>query len=308
MQFCWQERSTVPTGGRTGTISDCVFAQVGAVMTPPLKARKTVLVAADFYGSSDLALRRGIAVAAELDADVRLISIVNAAIPDEFASVLIEKTRRHLCEAALELGKGVKSQIMVETGDPVERSLELINSQEIDLVVVGQHHKRGILDGLTKPTVFWNIVSRSESPVLLVAKPVCGMYRRVLVPVAFSSACHRALGAAQRLAPGAEFRVFHARAVPNPRAESTAVDTYSYAIHEDAKCKLREWACDLPSGLPDIDLVDDGVAVGVQRMIDDFQPDLLAVGARKCDVSRTGLGSYASGLLRDPSTDILICR
>ncbi len=277
-------------------------------MTPPLKAWNAVLVAADFYGGSDLALRRGIAVAAEQDADVRLISIVNEAIPDEFASVLVEKTRQHLREAALELGKGVKSQIMVETGDPVERSLELINSQEIDLVVVGQHHKRGILDGLTKPTVFWNIVSRSERPVLLVAKPMCGLYRRVLVPVAFSSACHHALSAARKLAPQAEFRVFHARAVPGQGASSTADETYSYAIHEDTKCRVQDWASDLPTGLPDIDMVDDGVAVGVQRMIDAFQPDLLAVGARKCDISRTGLGSYASALLRDPPTDILICR
>ncbi len=271
-------------------------------------AQKTVLVAADFYGSSDLALQRGIAVAADQNADMRLISIVNEAIPDEFARGLIDKTRQHLHAASLELGKGVKSQITVETGDPVERSLELINSQEIDLVVVGQHHKRGILDDLTKPTVFWNIVSRCESPVLLVAKPVCGNYRRVLVPVAFSSACHRALTAARNLAPLAKFRVFHACATATQGRGATEAETFSYAIQQDVKDKVLDWASGLSPVLPDIELVEEGVARGVRHMIDDFEPDLLAIGARKCDVSRTGLGSYTSEVLRDPPTDILMCR
>lgn len=269
---------------------------------------KAILIASDFYGRSDLALHRGLVLAAEQGLDVKLMSIVSESIPGEFAHALVKNTREHLESVAFFLGKRVKSEITVETGDPVTRCLELMCSADIGLVVVGQHHKRGYLDNLKVPTVFWSIASESQSPVLLVAKPVHGPYRRVLVPTAFSLACQRAALSARKLAPDAEFRIFHVGAFADQGVPAIGGELCEPSLQQDEVTQMMRWKDNLPSELSEVDFVSDRVGPGVQGMIDEFKPDLLAIGARKCDVSRTGLGLYASKLIRDPPTDLLICR
>jgi len=196
----------------------------------------------------------------------------------------------------------------VEKGDPVARFLELMDTAAIDLVVVGRHHKRGFFDDLNAPTVFWSIAAECQSPVLLVTQPVQGAYRRVLVPTAFSSACHRAAVSAHKLAPDATFRICHVDPLQNDGINAEVEKNSASSVRQGIEAKIRRWASELPPALSKVDLVNDRVVSGVQQAIAEFQPDLLAIGARKCDVSRTGLGRYASKLLRDPPTDLLVCR
>ncbi len=268
---------------------------------------KSLLIASDLSERSDRAMQRGFLLAAEMGAKVTIISIIDDSAPEWLVAELTDKSRRHLEASAAALGQDVAYEIAVERGDPISRLIEVVNSDDCDLLIVGRHRSRGLFDGL-RPTTVESVVSRSLKPVLLVVAPVHGAYGRVLVPVAFSQACHQSVRHALRLAPEATYQLFHAWMAPFEGLAGGRASDYARAVERETAAQAATWAAGLPKSLPKIDLVHESVASGLHREIRSFSPDLLAVGANTRSVSFTGLGSFTADLLRDPPTDLLIAR
>ncbi|MCB1348336.1 MAG: universal stress protein [Geminicoccaceae bacterium] len=268
---------------------------------------KSILIASDLSARSDRALQRGFLLAGDLGARVRVVSIVDDSVPESLTTDLAEKCRVHLEASAQSLAGDVSYEVLVETGDPITRLVDLVNSAEFDLVVAGRHRDRGFLDGL-RPTTVESVVARSLTPVLLVTDPVHGSYNRVLAPVAFSSACRHAVKTALHIAPQAAFRLFHLWMAPFEGLTGGPSSDFAREVRRETAAQAAAWTEGLATSLPKVDLVHDGVGSGCHQEIRSFAPDLIAVGANTRSLSFTGLGSFTAELLRTPPTDLLIAR
>ncbi|MCB1358396.1 MAG: universal stress protein [Maritimibacter sp.] len=268
---------------------------------------KSILIATDLSARSDRALQRGFLLAGELGARVRVVSIVDDSVPEGLTQDLAAKCRAHLEASAQSMAGEVPYDIQVEIGDPITRLVDLVNSAEVDLVVAGRHRDRGLLDGLRQTTVE-SVVARSLTPVLLVTDPVHGSYDRVLAPVAFSSACSRAVKTALSIAPHAAFRLFHLWMAPFEGLTGGQSSDFAREVQRETAAQAASWAEGFAATLPKVDLVHDGVGSGCHQEIKGFAPDLIAVGANTRSLSFTGLGSFTAELLRTPPTDLLIAR
>lgn len=268
---------------------------------------KSILIASDLSARSDRALQRGFLLANELGARVTVVSVIDESIPENLAAELLERCRVHLEASANGLAGDVPFEVQVEIGDPIPRLIEAVNSADVDLVVAGRHRDRGILDGLRQTTVE-SVVAQSVTPVLLVTDPVHGGYGRVLSPVAFSAACHRAVRTAHCIAPDAAFRLFHLWMAPFQGLTGGRSSDFAREVQRETEAQAEAWAKGLPATLPKADLVHDGYGSGCQQEISAYKPDLIAVGANTRSLSFTGLGSFTAELLRTPPTDLLIAR
>jgi len=267
----------------------------------------SILIASDLSERSDRAMRRGLLLANALNAQVTLVSIIDEDLPDHFATDLLEKTRRHLVACVEELGSTLACTVQVELGDPLTRLVETINANPFDLVVVGRHRKRGLLDDFRRTTVESMIV-KSNRPVLLVVDPVHQPYARVLVPSAFSKACTSAAAVAGTLAPDAEMRLCHVWLAPFQGLTGGETSDVGKAEKREAVARAKAWAATLPGEAVEVELVHGPVGAGVQDEVTRFKPDLLAVGAHTRSASFSGLGSFTSDLVRDPPVDVLVTR
>lgn len=268
---------------------------------------KSILVASDLSARSDRALQRGFLLARQLGARVTVVSIVDDSAPAPLARDLAANYRAHLEATAQSMAETVPYETRVETGDPIARLVEIVNTAGVDLVVVGRHRQRGVLDGLRKTTVE-SVVSQSLTPVLLATAPVHGAYARVLAPVAFSPACRQAVTAALGVAPGATYRIFHAWMAPFEGLTGGQTSDYARAVRRETAEQAGKWAEGFPATLPKVDLVHDGVGPSCDREIRSFTPDLIAIGATTRSLSFSGLGSFTAELVMAPPTDLLIAR
>lgn len=268
---------------------------------------ESILIASDLSARSDRALQRGFLLASTLRARVRVLSIIDDSVPDNLAADLVEKCRTHLEASARSLAGEVPYEILVETGDPITRLVEFVNDADVDLVVVGRHRDRGLMDGLRQTTVE-SVIARSLTPVLLVTDPVHGSYGRVLAPVAFSSACRHAVRTALGIAPEATFRLFHLWMAPFEGLAGGPSSNFARQVQRETAAHAAAWTDGFAATLPKVALVHDGLGSGCHQEITSFAPDLIAVGANTRRLSFTGLGSFTAELLRTPPTDLLIAR
>jgi nucleotide-binding universal stress UspA family protein len=79
-----------------------------------------------------------------------------------------EEGRRSLQQIMDRLG--LRAEIRVETGDPGERIVAVADTQKVDLIVVGSHHK-GTLRRVLGRSVSDDVAHHAPCPVLLVRHP-----------------------------------------------------------------------------------------------------------------------------------------
>ena len=107
------------------------------------------------------------------------------------------------------------TQKQVEADAPAERILAYVEDQDIDLIVMGTHGRRG-LSRVLLGSVTEAVVRRAPCPVFVVRsdeEAVSSQHavRRILVPIDFSDASHEAIRHATEIAQtyGAEIHLLH---------------------------------------------------------------------------------------------------
>lgn len=266
-----------------------------------------ILIASDLSERSDRALRRGLSLAAALGVEVTLVSIVDEAYPPEIAENLSAACREHLEAAATDFAPGRPCRIVVEIGDPTRRLVEIVNDGRFDLVVVGRHRDRGLLDGW-RPTTVERVVAHSRAPVLLIRTAGAGVYQRVLAPVAFSRACRRAVDTASEIGPEATLHLFYAWMAPFEGLSGGAGSDMARAVERETRALAANWAALGPEDVPPVELIHGGVRMVLDDQVRRREPELVAVGAHTRALSFTGLGSFAADLLRSAGPDLLVAR
>ena len=107
------------------------------------------------------------------------------------------------------------TQKQVEADAPAERLLAYVEDEDIDLIVMGTHGRRGLSRALLG-SVTETVVRQAPCPVFVVRStdepmPQQHAIRRVLVPIDFSDASHEAIQHATEIAQtyGAEINLLH---------------------------------------------------------------------------------------------------
>lgn len=190
-------------------------------------ALNRILVALDFSPASEAALRRALDLALRTRAEVHVLHAVPGPHPSHgvvfhdvpgddrtFYRRLWHEADSHLT-AILDDVKldGIEIRRKLAGGVPYRVILDYARKEDIDLVVMGTHGRRG-LSRFFLGSVAGEVLRQTDVPVLIVPVGVPGQrpLRRVVAPTDFSDASRLALPLAAELAGlyGADLEVLHA--------------------------------------------------------------------------------------------------
>lgn len=273
------------------------------------KPIRTILCATDLSARSDPALDRAFRIAAATGAALEILTVVDEELPGLVAAVLQEELHAELENRARALaGKhGCGWSVRVPLGDTCATIVAEAERLGADLVVVGPHRTRAVLDRL-RETTMERIVRLSHRPVLLVRNRAETDYASALCLIDFSPASALAARIAQALVPGGRLALLHAFHALHVRGGTdTEKDSMPFRKEIEAECAAWRAANPELAKLPQCDIIEGPVGAVVRDRIGRDAPGFVAMGAHaRPPLTRAVLGSLAADLLRDPPADLLI--
>jgi nucleotide-binding universal stress UspA family protein len=158
-----------------------LIARVASLEMPRLAADKrirSILLATDLGPASADAAERAIDLAAQLDAELLIVSVIDAPTPAEgrgpIARVDQVRDRREPLAQALVLQArraGVAARFLIWQGDPGESIAAAAEAERSDLIVVGTHGRTGFQRSLAG-SVSDYVIRNAPCPVLVVRPSV----------------------------------------------------------------------------------------------------------------------------------------
>jgi universal stress protein E len=275
-----------------------------------------LLCATDLSSRADRALRRAALLAREAGAELVILSVVDDDQPEELVASERRDVARLLGDLAAGMPEmqGLQPRLRVEAGDAFDAIIRVAGEEGADLIVMGEHRRRLLLDMFVGTTIE-RVMRRGRWPVLMVKRPAGAPYRQVLASVDMSAPSALALRAAARLgllARGA-FTVFHAFLAP-ARSTMVIADAPADAIAEHVAATAAEKRREMAGFLAGLDLgaearlvVEEGAPVdALKEAVARLSPDLVVLGTRGHGmVGRAVLGSVAEDVLRTLDCDVL---
>ncbi|RJQ10204.1 MAG: universal stress protein [Dehalococcoidia bacterium] len=157
-----------------------------------------ILVATDLSERSRLAVRRAALIAAAARARLHVLHVVDEAQPPEIVEAHLSGAsawlREHLpsdCEAAT-------ADVIVREGDPHSQIIAVGDELSVDLIVLGEHRERLLLDAFVGTTAE-RILRVASRPVLIVHSESLEPYGRVHIATDLSEPSAHAARTAHRL-------------------------------------------------------------------------------------------------------------
>jgi nucleotide-binding universal stress UspA family protein len=276
---------------------------------------------------SDHALRVGIDLAERWDADLEVIHAVPVRHP-EWLDIdrvrLAASTAEALTGAWRELIEHLRNDLpdlrwrdqplekvlRVLPGHPAKLLLDQRRQSSADLIVLGAHARRGLLDfGNTARA----ILAKADCPLWIqVSEPA--PIRSLLVPVDLSEESLSALDLGRRLAAGLGARVvvlscFDAPASLAAAGKEDDADVIVGQVRESARRRLDQLLEQIPWGdvEPEVAFVPAEPAVEILRRQDDNQ--LIVMGTHgRTRFSAAVLGSTTYAVLREARIPVLVLR
>ena len=281
-----------------------------------------ILVASDLTARSDRAMARGFLLARQLEAELRIMHIVDDELPAEFKLHSVDWARQILAREVSRLAQegGRRASIDVFEGDPVEDIARAADPNSTDLLVLGVHGRSGTLVKPFPQTTAGRVLSSSFTAALLVSQDVTEPYRSAVVGVDFSMFSRVAVRQTMQVAPTAHLHLVHAFHAPfkgRPGTEGFADSlAYQQCLQLDAFLKEEMNELERRAGA----LAPKPVKIG--KFIEEGRPDQVlrsAVRRMNADlvtiathgrgvISRAIWGSVAMEMLRDPPCDVLVVR
>ncbi|WP_458207606.1 universal stress protein [Haladaptatus sp. NG-SE-30] len=133
-----------------------------------------ILLPTDGSETTEKAARQALDIAATYDAALHVISVVDRTVvpPDVRADIVYDELERGADEAVSEIeaeakDAGTDVETAVITGTPHRAILDYADDNDIDLIVMGTHGRRGI-DRYLLGSVTEKVVRLSDAPVLTV--------------------------------------------------------------------------------------------------------------------------------------------
>ena len=284
---------------------------------------RSILVATDFSDHATHAVRRGALLAKHHAARLSLLHVVNPSgsrplrqwfSPSIDVDLKAAQARATLRQFAAEItgrhGLRPRCRVVVgESFDEIRRA-----SEGADLVVLGQRGWNPLKELVIGSTVD-RLLRSGRRPTLVVKQPVAGVYRRILVPVDFTSHSEVCLQMAGRLAPKAEVQVFHALA-SSQEFQLRMAGMPSAAIRDHSDIEDMKWHLRMQSIAAQVGIESGRLGTVVQRgpawactlgQADAYGADLIAVAKHGSSaMADFFLGSVTRRLLATAKCNLLV--
>jgi len=291
-----------------------------------------ILIPVDGSDEANRAARWGLQLAAELDAAVDVIHVV------ERKATRLTRTGKQR-KALLERGEGILATVEemaaerdqsitteLREGSPTEQISEYARDRNAELVVVGRQGMTGLgkrlLGGVTEQLLYW-----SDVPVLVVtdgdgAPEARTAFSNVLVPTDGSENAASAIDPAIEI--GRQYgSTLHVLNVVDLQAAGGVFDAgglekeFVERLEESGREAVDAAVAEIVEAAPDLDVESavvrtssfDGAAAGIREYVAEHDVDLVVMGSHgRSNLKRQVLGSVASTLVRSVDVPVLIVR
>lgn len=285
-----------------------------------------IMAATDLSVLAGYAVGRAFQLAAEGGAELTLAHVLNGRVLDQLRSLLgveatpVEQRLRDSAEAAIRMQvdavdrHGVVPELRLLTGEIITTLLQEADRVDAGLLVlgaVGESVARRFVLGATVE----RLLQKTMRPLLVVRRPVEGAYRKVLVPVDFSSWSLPSLLMARAVAPDARLILLHAYEVPFESQlcfaglEEGIMQTYRTEARLQAEVQLRELATEarLPAGRYDVRLRHGPAVHMIEYSMAQEGCDLVVMGKHgRGWVEEMLMGSATQHLVQEARIDVLV--
>ncbi|MCU0733903.1 MAG: universal stress protein [Methylotetracoccus sp.] len=293
-----------------------------------MKSLQRILVATDFSGYANRAVKRAAMLAHRHQCTLDLLQVVSW-LPLETLKRLVDdyslETGQQLVNSVGARMKTLADLLTSHYGITVDHCVSLgrphleINARardhNADLVVLGAHGEHFLQDQLLGTTTA-RVLRTGNHPVLIVKAEDPAPYRKVLVSVDFSAASRRALTAALCIEPRAAVRVLHAVEVPfeGSLKEAGVPEELIHRLHSESVQKASQQLDDFleKSAGSEAGRITPIVEYGYPPKVILEQswllrPDLIAVGKHgQAETDVALLGSVTKHVIYEAERDVLV--
>jgi len=288
---------------------------------------RTILAPTDLSALARHAVVRAAFVAAELGARLSLQHVVNVGALDALRH-LIDAGAADLQQTVLDEARGEVTALAaeIEARHAVQPELHLVvgnvlaeiashaDAIDADLLVMGARGA-GFVRELLIGSTTERVLRKVTRPLLVVKQMAHEPYRRVLVPVDFSSRSLESLRLAQRLAPQAEYVLLHAFEVPfegklrYAGVEESALSSLRINARREATAKMNDLVAEAGADENRVRRIvvhgEASIQVLEQEQAQDC--DLIVIGKRGQGlIGELLLGSVTKHILAQSAADVLV--
>ncbi len=281
-----------------------------------MKKLKRIIVGLDIFEESDNVLKRALMIAKKNKAGLFIVHAVQTpwfSVPSYFGSKEITVDVKGVTKKiekkikAFNKDNKVPYTVLVKEGaadDVLLYESKLVNAE---LIVIGANtkNKKKILG-----TTAEKIAHQSHLPVLIVKNKVKDPYQNIVAPTDFQTQSKQSILFAGKIFPEAKINTVNSSEVIYVDGPYTVVGPDFVQYNETAKACAEK---DLKDFMKDLSLnkgkIIDGEAnskKALLKYINKGSYDLTVIGSRGTSGFKALLGSVASSLIRETSTDVLV--
>lgn len=282
-----------------------------------LDGMKNILVATDLSGRSEKAVARGISLAAQFGARIKIVHVVDDDQPAVLADLEVSRSADLLAESVRPVAEkfGVTPEIEIAKGIESEAIRHAADEMNADLLVLGAHRRQFLRDVFTGTTVE-RVIRTCERPVLMVRLGVEESYRKAVAAIDLSKPSVGALEFAASVSffGCSSLMLLHAYLplasgfMRYASVEEDRIEDYARALADEARSALENLAKTMPlAGLKPELLIEEGAAAEViADVIARKSPQLVVIGTTGNSILKNiVIGSVANAVLRDAECDVL---
>lgn len=277
---------------------------------------RRLLVATDLSPRSERALARGVRIARQHGAELRLCHVVDDALPAHLAEAQ-RLAAESILNERLQALAGVPAPLVstaVVTGKPFAAILQQAVEWPAELIVLGAH--RGGAEGMFRGSTAERVIREGHHPVLVVRRDAEADYRSAVVGVDFSLHSLWAARTGFRLAPQAEFHLVHSYVAPvsaffPDKVRAQARDMHVRELNRTIDDELQVFLARLGDRLPPHKrvVIEGSTSEALLHVAGELGADLLIAGTHgRTGVAHALLGSVAEDLLLQAHCDVLVAK
>jgi len=283
-----------------------------------MKKLKRIVVGVDIFEKSNDVLKRALTLANEHKANLFIVHAVRTpwlAVPSYFGSKEIGIDKEGITKKiekkikALNKDSKVSYFIFVKEGNAADIILYESKLNQADMIVVGKHSRAKGRKGFVGTTA-QKIAHLSHLPVLIVNNNAKKPYKNIIAPTDFEMQSKQSVLFAKNVFPTAKINIIHAFETIYMEGPYAAVGRDLSQYNDAAKSCAKN---DLKDFMKDVSVkkgkVIDGELYMKEALINYIKEgayDLVVVGSRGTAGFNALLGSVATYILRESSSDVLV--
>jgi len=281
-----------------------------------MKELKRIMVGIDIFAESNNVLKRAFKMAKQNKAELFIVHAVQTpwfSVPSYFGSKEVTVDTKGITKKIEKKIKAVDKEtkvpysILVKEGDADDILRYESKLVKADLIIIGANTKK---KKKVLGTTAEKIAHQSHLPVLIVKNSAKDPYQNIVAPTDFQAQSKQSILFVQNIFPTAKINVVNSSEVIYVDGPYTVVGPGFVQYNEVAKACAEK---DLKDFKKELSLkkgeIIDGKAnskKALLKYIDKGSYDLVVVGSRGTTGFKALLGSVASSILRETSSDVLV--